>query len=433
MEFDKNIIHQRLIKRNFVINKEDLIIILNNTFYITRNIIKDYDFNNLNKNTNLHNMNPLIWEFGHFLYFWEYLVIKNLDNNFIHKYQYRLSKEYYDSFLLSKDNRYYYHDKLLDQIELNNIMNNIQNLMLKVIEECLNPINMYLIYLGCSHQHMHNESFIYTINHNRNVSFENNNGDYFIINKGIKYNYNENIYKDIEFINIKGGSYIQGALNNQFYFDNEFPQFNTTIDNFNVSKHLITNYQFLNFINKGGYDNSNLYSPEGYRFIKKNNMKMPYNWIYKDGEYYEKIFGKLVKLRYNHPVCVTWYEANAFCKLYNYRMLKEKEWEYMAESNKNSNCNYNYPHSVLNEKNENMGVYGLYGNYWEWCEDPIYPYDGFIIDPVYREMSYPFFGFKKICRGGAWCVPKFLASRSYRNAQLPDCYYQFISFRVCKK
>ena len=54
-----------------------------------------------------------------------------------------------------------------------------------------------------------------------------------------------------------------------------------------------------------------------------------------------------------------------------------------------------------------MGVYGLYGNYWEWCEDPIYPYDGFVIDPVYREMSYPFFGFKKICRGGVWCTKIF--------------------------
>ena len=41
-------------------------------------------------------------------------------------------------------------------------------------------------------------------------------------------------------------------------------------------------------------------------------------------------------------------------------------------------------------------------------------YDGFIIDPVYREMSYPFFGYKRICRGGAWCVPDYLVTKSYR-------------------
>jgi iron(II)-dependent oxidoreductase len=426
MDLDKNIIKERLIKRNFQIDKLNLINILNNTFTKTREIIDGFDFNlqnNLQNNSNNHNMNPLIWEYGHFLYFWEHLVIRNLDyhqdfkNNYIPKFK----KEYYDSFLLSKDNRYYYSEKLLKSDELNIIMKNIQNLMLEVIENNLNNINMYLIYLGCSHQHMHNESFIYTMNQlNFNFKFENN------------YNYNEEIYNNLEFIDIKGGNYIQGADGSTFYFDNENPPFLTSVNDFKCCKHPITNGQFLKFIEDGGYYNKELFSPEGYRYIEKNSIIMPTGWEYIDGNYYERLFGKLVRLRYNHPVSVTWYEANAFCKLYNYRMLKEKEWEYMAISNKNSNCDYNLPQSVLKEKNINMGVYGLYGNYWEWCEDNIYPYDGFVIDPVYREMSYPFFGFKKICRGGAWCVPKFLAIKTYRNAQMPDCYYQFITFRVCK-
>ena len=418
MELDKNIIHKRLVKRNFKIDKQELITILNSTFYYTRNIISDFDFN-IQSNSNKHNMNPLIWEYGHFLYFWEYLVIRNLDYNC--RYNYNLDKNYYDSFLLSKDNRYYYNKRLIKPDKLDIIMSNIQNLMLEVIENNLNTINMYLIYLGCSHQNMHNESFLYTMNQlNVTFNFKNN------------YDYKEDIYNNIDFVYIKGGNYIQGADGSTFYFDNENPPFLTNVDDFECSKHPITNGQFIKFIEDGGYNNKNLFSPEGYRYIEKNNIIMPASWEYKDGCYYERIFGRLVELRYNHPVSVTWYEAQAFCKLYNYRMLKEKEWEYMAISNKYSNCDYNYPQSVLREKNKNMGVYGLYGNYWEWCEEPIYPYDGFVIDPVYREMSYPFFGFKKICRGGAWCVPKFLATRTYRNAQMPDCYYQFISFRVCK-
>ena len=78
MELEKNIIHERLIKRNFKINKQELITILNSTFYYTRNIINDYDFSK-KSNSNKHNMNPLIWEYGHFLFFWEYLIIRNLD------------------------------------------------------------------------------------------------------------------------------------------------------------------------------------------------------------------------------------------------------------------------------------------------------------------------------------------------------------------
>ena len=83
---------------------------------------------------------------------------------------------------------------------MNIIMSNIQNLMLEVIENNLNTINMYLIYLGCSHQNMHNESFLYTINElNLNFDFKNN------------YDYKEDIYNNIDFVYIKGGDYIQGA------------------------------------------------------------------------------------------------------------------------------------------------------------------------------------------------------------------------------
>ena len=66
----------------------------------------------------------------------------------------------------------------------------------------------------------------------------------------------------------------------------------------------------------------------------------------------------------------------------------------------NDICNLNYknyikPVNEYKEGNNLKGVSQLIGNIWEWCEEPIYPYDGFTIDPVYREMSYPFFGFKK--------------------------------------
>ena len=75
MELDKNIIHERLVSRNFIINKQDLITILNSTFYFTRNIIRDYDFTKQN-NSDKHNMNPLIWEYGHFLFFGNILLFE---------------------------------------------------------------------------------------------------------------------------------------------------------------------------------------------------------------------------------------------------------------------------------------------------------------------------------------------------------------------
>ena len=86
-------------------------------------------------------------------------------------------------------------------------------------------------------------------------------------------------------------------------------------------------------------------------------------------------------------------------------------------------------YSEGDNKNE---VRQLFGNVWEWCQEAIYPYDGFKIDPVYKEFSYPFFGFKKILRGGSWATPDILINSRYRNAQMPDCRIQFTGIRVVK-
>ena len=147
---------------------------------------------------------------------------------------------------------------------------------------------------------------------------------------------------------------------------------------------------------------------------------------------------------------ISYYEAEAFCKMFNYRLLYEKEWEYLSTNGGETlypwgnkmdinKCNLDYSNIVLevdnqNKKNVNKwGIEGLIGNVWEWCEDSIYPYDGFKIDPIYKEMSFPYFGFKKICRGGCFNVPNYLIHSKYRNAQYPDCRIQYIGFRVVKK
>jgi len=448
-ELSKEIIQERIKLRKWTINKDQFIKELIDTFSLTNilygNItnLSTHDFiNPLLYSHNNDFINPLLWEYGHILFFWEHLIFKNLNNNINNNII--TNSDYYDSFKISRVNRY----KLL---ECNKLLsyNIIKEQMDKKLEFIIENIknekfdSFYLIRLGQLHQEMHIESILYSIQLL-----------YFSMKPEIIVGVENNdiILKDIEMIEIEQGILNQGVDNSttQFYFDNEHPQFQVNIEKFKVSKYCITNGMYLEFVLNQGYNTKDYWLEEGWNWLKNNQYMYPIYWKYENNYWYildnlnlginSIKCNKFIPLQMNHPVVnISWYEAMAFCKWKGVRLLKESEWEYIAKDYdnnttlENANLDYNIKCciSVLEDKNVNRnGIVGLFGNCWEWCLEPIYPYDGFIIDPVYREMSYPYFGSKRICRGGAWSTPSILITPTYRNAQAPDCNIQYIGFRV---
>jgi gamma-glutamyl hercynylcysteine S-oxide synthase len=411
-------------ERFFNINTDLLINQIKETFNRTNELINKYKGFERN---DVVKTNPIIWEYGHILFFWEHMTIKNLQNFNKKDYNLETSEYMYDSFRINKDDRFSNREELLDFNFIKSHLDMVLHLVIFMIKQ-KNFINIYLIRLAHLHHEMHIESVIFTHLVNKiNLPFINN------------ISWCLNFYKDdIKMIKIPSGNFIQGSNQVDFTFDNELPRFEQSVNNFKVSKYCITNYQFLQFVESGGYSNKDYWLPEGYRYIQKNKLEQPFLWVKKDNEWYEDYFG-LHKLRMDNPVVnITWYEARAFCKWKGGRLISESEWEYLTtffDDNYKEGSNMDYKKkstiSVYEDNNTNkLGVVGLFGNCWEWCEDPIYPYDGFKIDPVYREMSYPFFGFKRVCRGGAWSSPSYLITKSYRNAQLNECNLQFIGFRL---
>lgn len=368
--------------------------------------------------------NPLKWEIGHVLFFWEQMTGKNLGlDNFI------ADPNIYDSFKVNRQDRWIVKLKPSNEIllEMNKLLKKISQ---KLTDQKYNNKQKYLIELGQLHHEMHNESFVFT--------------NQLLGNKILPYpqtSLEKVLSNNIGFIDIEGGEFIQGANKKEFSFDNERPSFLQQVDNFKVSKYCITNGQFLEFVESGGYQREDLWIPSGWRWVQQKKLKHPIYWLKENQIWTERIWDKYFPLRLNCPVVhISYYEAKAYCKWKGVRLPFEKEWEYLANRFKDNNyregahLNYNNEGtiSVLQDKNvSNDNVVGLFGNVWEWCQEPIYPYDGYEIDPVYREMSYPFFGFKRICRGGSWAVPNYLITKSYRNAQSDNCTYQYIGFRVC--
>ena len=401
--------------------------------------------------------NPLLWQIGHIVYFYLNLTINklsiepkiiksNLDYILINKYNFYIV--YYDSYKTPLE--YRFGEDMLEIGDCIKYYNSIFNVLETYIKKKYNNnldfisnIDSYIIMLGLLHNEMHTESIIFTY---YNLSGK-------IKNFNIDYKECDILLEKHEMIKYNGGVFLQGSNINDrdnLIFDNEMPSFTKKINSFSISKYPITEYQYLCFVKNNGYNNSVFWSINGWKWKLKNNILMPKYWAtdISGSSFYKEINNKKYSLFTNLPIIyISYYEAEPYCLWAGGRLPTESEYEYISTNKgttkfpwgnklateKYCNINYkNYLASVLDYKlgNNEKNVSQLIGNIWEWCSESIYPYDGFIIDPIYREMSYPFFGFKKICKGGSFAVPNFLIHPKYRNAQYPNCREQFIGFRI---
>lgn len=375
--------------------------------------------------------NPLLWELGHICYFYEYHCFRLIEDN----YKFFITNgDIYDSFLSDRNIRFNFEEHSKEKIF--SYLDYIESKIKILINQNITKLEYYTLTLCLMHNHMHCESFFFT---KKLLGIDN-----IVKNKGTDYEIN------FDYIHIEGGEFWQGTYEgeNNISFDNELPQFKTNVNDFTVSKYCVTEAMVVHFINSNGYNNKKYWSNNGWRFIKNNNINLPFYWVNKNNNFLINDNGKLRSPKSNLPVShITWYEAEAICSFLGGRLPTESEWEYLSTNGgttkypwgneMNIEMNFNYSGSVCEvdkfpKANNKFGVCQLIGNVWEWCQEPIYPYEGFCIDPVYREFSYPFFGFKKILKGGSWAVPDILINSRYRNAQMPDCRIQFTGFRVVK-
>ncbi|MCP3968941.1 MAG: SUMF1/EgtB/PvdO family nonheme iron enzyme, partial [Rhodobacteraceae bacterium] len=77
------------------------------------------------------------------------------------------------------------------------------------------------------------------------------------------------------------------------------------------------------------------------------------------------------------------------------------------------------------------GCRQMAGNVWEWTASPFYPFPGYVVDFPYREYSAPWFGYRKVLKGGSWATRSSLAYNTYRNFFPPHRRDVFAGFRTC--
>jgi len=209
------------------------------------------------------------------------------------------------------------------------------------------------------------------------------------------------------------------ASDTTYGWDNEYGQQSIKVEDFATSKYLVSNQEFLTFIDDGGYSKVEYWSDEGQKWLQFTKACMPKFWFKQNDEYFQRNLISTMPLPLNWPVEVNYLEAKAFCNWKNQqsenniRLLTEAEWFCLRENITgdittwqdtpvNMNLEY-YASSCPINTFENNGIYDIAGNVWQWSESQIDGFDGFKVHPLYDDFSTPTFdGKHNLIKGGSW-------------------------------
>jgi iron(II)-dependent oxidoreductase len=236
-----------------------------------------------------------------------------------------------------------------------------------------------------------------------------------------------------------------------FGWDNEFQACEANVPEFEIDRYMVTNRQFLEFLNSGGYDNRALWSDGDWIWKSAQGISHPVFWNKtKDGWLYQTMFEE-VPLPQEWPVYVSHAEAAAYARWAGKSLPSEEQWQRAAygsaegrerpypwgKGNPDSNhANFDFnrwdpaPVDAHPQGQSSFGVEGLLGNGWEWTSTVFGPFPGFERFPFYRGYSADFFDGKHfVMKGGSARTAACMLRPTFRNWFQAHYQYVYAGFR----
>ncbi len=219
-----------------------------------------------------------------------------------------------------------------------------------------------------------------------------------------------------------------GSTGSGFAFDNETPRHDALLHDHRIGNRLVTNGEYREFIQDGGYDNCELWLSDGWATINERGWRRPLYWD--EGLEREYTLGGDREIDDNAPVChVSFYEADAYARWSGARLPTEFEWEVAAEQHpvRGNLMNSNHWHPVAS------GGSQYFGDVWEWTSSAYAPYPGFKpLDGTLGEYNGKFMCNQMTVRGGSCVTARDHVRASYRSFFYPDTRWQFLGIRLAK-
>jgi ergothioneine biosynthesis protein EgtB len=259
-----------------------------------------------------------------------------------------------------------------------------------------------LIHLGLNHEQQHQELFFTDLKYTFSV-----NPLYPAYTK-VAFCEDKNL-EESEFIDIPEGLYDIGFCGDGFFYDNELGRHRVFLEAYEINKALVTNGEFVDFIEDGGYNRFDFWHDDALAWKQDNHISHPMYWQLIDGTWHQYTLAGLRKVQPDHILThITYYEASAFAQWKGLRLPTEFEWEIAADKLK-------------------------WGRRWEWTESAYLPYPGYKkAAGAVGEYNGKFMVNQKVLRGASVVTAANHSRKTYRNFFHPQVGYQFNGIRLAR-
>ncbi len=284
-----------------------------------------------------------------------------------------------------------------------------EHMQLLLSEESSNALHQELIdlvILGLNHEQQHQELLItdlkYTFALNPTFPVYLPAVD-FLGNKQSKE------YISDQWLSMQEDVYEIGYQGDEFCFDNELGVHKVYLHDYEIAKGLVTNADFIEFIEDGAYEKFEYWLDEGWNWVNENDIRAPLYWQKIEGQWHHYTLAGLQAVDPNGVLAhISYYEANAYATWKECRLPTEFEWEAASHQ-------FNW------------------GLRWEWTASAYQAYPNFSIgEGAVGEYNGKFMVNQMVLRGASLATAEGHSRATYRNFFHPHFQWQFTGIRLAR-
>lgn len=345
---------------------------------------------------------PPKWHLGHTTWFFEEMILKKYSSDY----------EEFDAHFNFLFNSYY------NNVGTRTLRANRGNITRPGVEEvyqyrkyvdehlikllAINSDIEELVELGINHEQQHQELLVTDFKYafGRNPVFPVYHDDS---------NFVKDHNKEEGLVTIDEGVYSIGHDGDSFCYDNELAKHKVYLNEFSISKSLVTNGDFIEFIEAGNYENFEHWLDDGWSWVNENHISAPLYWHKIEGDWHYYTLAGLKPVDKEAILShISYYEANAYASWKGMRLPTEFEWEIASDQFK-------------------------WGKRWEWTNSAYLPYPNFkIAEGAVGEYNGKFMVNQMVLRGASVVTAVGHSRKTYRNFFQPFYQWQFSGIRLVK-